>query len=33
MLITVIGGFPCVAEAVFGTRIQVVLPIWNAFDP
>jgi hypothetical protein len=33
MLITVIDGFPVVAEAVFGTRIQVVLPIWNAFDP
>jgi hypothetical protein len=33
MLITVIDGFPVVAEAVFGTRIQVVLPIVSAIDP
>ena len=33
LLITVVDGFPIVAEAVFGTRIQVLLPIWSALDP
>jgi hypothetical protein len=33
MLITARDVFPLVAEAVFGTRLEVVLPIWNAIDP